>query len=147
MATKAKVDKVKELTAAQFAKKMATLRASIDMVAVAEGCNTLAEVGICDDAMLSHVCDAVDQLYDGRGLPSDHWPYTPRIERCVVTMNTAFNTRMTGFHFWQVLHRARKDGTLSHSGAGKKAFTATSAYVRPTLPVRNGDKQGKLFTR
>jgi len=147
MANKAKVNKVKELTVVQFAKKMATFRANIDGVAIAEGCNTLFEVGIADDAMLSHVCDAVDQLYDGSGLPSDHWPYTPRIERCVVTLNTAFGTRMTGFHFWQVLHRERKDGTLSHSGAGKKAFTAKSSHVRPTLPVRNGEKQGKLFTR
>lgn len=122
MKTKSK----KALTTEKYAKKLQALRKSLDAAANMLGMNTLSEIGIRDNEMLSHIIGGIDHLYRGSKVPSDHWPHTPLIERSTNRLNSFFNTHMTCWHVWELLIRTRKDGTLSHSGASKRAFSTGS---------------------
>ena len=122
----------KKLTKTEREASLKLMRKNIDAVASAMGANTLLEVGIADNDKLFDVLTGVEILYAaGPAVPSDHWPYTPLMDRTVNHLNSMYNLHMTGFHVWQLLHRSRKHGTLPHSGAaGRNPFSTGNKLVR-----------------
>jgi hypothetical protein len=122
----------KKLTKTEREASLKLMRKHIDAVASAMGANTLLEVGIADNDKLFDVLTGVEILYAaGPAVPSDHWPYTPLMDRTVNHLNSMYNLHMTGFHVWQLLHRSRKHGTLPHSGAaGRRPFATGTKFTR-----------------
>ena len=112
---------------------VAELRIKIDRIANALSVNTFIEAGVCDDKMLTDIINLIDSLFENCGVPSDHWPHTPLMDRCVNTVNSLCNTRISGFHFWELLMGSRKDGRLPASGVEQRDFAAAFNTPRPGI--------------
>lgn len=88
--------------------------------------NSLPEVGVFDSKILQDVTEFLLSLPVFSGISSDNLPYTPRLERMRVALNTAFNINLNCWHVWQIVLASRKNGILPKSGTSRK----TSAMIK-----------------
>lgn len=92
----------------------------INTFAPAMELNTLPEVGVFDAKVLQDVAEFLISLPGVASVSSDNLPYTPRMERIRVAINTAFNLNLNCFHVWQIVLSTRKNGILPKSSTSRK---------------------------